>query len=67
MIREAELEEMEKKWRDQNAAIMQLPAGEAEPAIHPAAAEAALMSAQATAAAEGEIAVPPLPAPPPPP
>ena len=50
MIREAELEEMEKKWREQNAAIMAQssampaiePVGEpaaapAEPAPHPAA------------------------------
>src|SRR4249919_2855699 len=52
MIREAELEEMEKKWREQNAAIMaQTPAAEpvaapAESIPHPAAsAEAGVLSA----------------------
>ena len=49
MIREAELEEMEKKWREQNAAIMaQTPAmpAAAEPVAHPAAsAEAGMLSA----------------------
>ncbi|MEN9718055.1 MAG: twin-arginine translocase subunit TatB [Pseudomonadota bacterium] len=41
MIREAELEEMEKQWREQNAAIM---AAHPSPddAPHPASAEAAL-------------------------
>jgi sec-independent protein translocase protein TatB len=34
MIREAELEEMEKKWREQNAAIMAETAGEGVPAMH---------------------------------
>lgn len=50
MIREAELEEMEKKWREQNAAIMaQHPPGEAYivPAIAPPAGEAS--TAEATA------------------
>ncbi len=51
MIREAELEDMEKKWREQNAAIMQahpMPAPAAELAEHaptepaPASAEAAV-------------------------
>ena len=47
MIREAELEEMEKKWREQNAAIMAadpLPHSESDAgsAIAPASAEAAL-------------------------
>ncbi len=56
MIREAELEEMEKKWREQNAAIMaQNPVTSAEtppavaahePVAHPAAsAEAGVLSA----------------------
>ena len=52
MIREAELEEMEKKWREQNAAIMaQNPTTDvvtpaAEPGAHPAAsAEAGVLSA----------------------
>ncbi|MEN9683815.1 MAG: twin-arginine translocase subunit TatB [Pseudomonadota bacterium] len=41
MIREAELEEMEKQWREQNAAIMAAhPSPDAAP--HPASAEAAL-------------------------
>lgn len=43
MIREAELEEMEKKWREQNAAIMQdsPPAASAEAALLPAPEAAA--------------------------
>lgn len=42
MIREAELEDMERKWREQNEAIMKAhPAASAE-AVAPAAAEAAL-------------------------
>jgi sec-independent protein translocase protein TatB len=40
MIREAEMEEMERKWKEQNAAIM---------AAHPAADAAAGQSAEATA------------------
>ena len=40
MIREAEMEEMERKWREQNAAIMKAhPEGPADPA-QPAAASA---------------------------
>ena len=39
MIREAELEDMEKKWREQNEAIMK-----AAPAVEPASAEAALLA-----------------------
>lgn len=42
MIREAELAEMEKQWREQNEAIMK--AHPAEPATPAAAAEAALPS-----------------------
>ena len=45
MVREAELEEMERKWREQNEAIMkahpQLP-GADDMAPHPTSAEAAL-------------------------
>ena len=46
MIREAELEEMEKKWRDQNAAILNAdphpqPDYMADNAVSPASAEAA--------------------------
>ncbi len=63
MIREAELEEMEKKWRDQNAAIMQLPAGETDGTHHPASAEAALTATPAVSAAAGAASLPPLPAP----
>lgn len=40
MIREAELQEMEKQWREQNAAIM---AQHPNPAPNPASAEAALI------------------------
>ncbi len=63
MIREAELEEMEKKWRDQNEAIMQ--------AHPPAAAEAAVMhgpdpgTTPAGAAAPAEPTSPQLPLTPP--
>lgn len=44
MIREAELEEMEKKWREQNEAIMQAhpQTGDADPAPEAVSAEAAL-------------------------
>lgn len=69
MIREAELEEMEKKWRDQNAAIMQLPAGETDATVHSASAEAALANAPSVVPIEGEIpalASPVPPSPPPP-
>ena len=44
MIREAELEEMEKKWRDQNAAIMTAHPEGAE-VVHAASAEAAAETA----------------------
>ena len=59
MIREAELEEMEKKWREQNEAIMRAHPASASadpdpadpalpaPAPHPASAEAALPGASA--------------------
>ena len=47
MVREAELEEMERKWREQNEAIMQahpqLPTAD-DMAPHPTSAEAALAS-----------------------
>ena len=60
MIREAELEEMEKKWREQNAAIMaQNPTTPAvaadEPVAHPAAsAEAGALSAGVLSTEEAE-------------
>lgn len=64
MIREAELDEMEKKWREQNAAIM-----EAHPPA--AAAEAALIgidpgngAGTAPAELQGETKSPELPLPP---
>ena len=60
MIREAELAEMEEKWRAQNAAIM---AGNAEMEGPPALPEAEPGSAEAAAAKEPEL---PLGAPPPP-
>lgn len=50
MIREAELEEMEKKWREQNAAIL---------AAHPDSGPDADAQA-ATAAAEGDTSMLPL-------
>jgi sec-independent protein translocase protein TatB len=72
MIREAELEEMEKKWREQNAAIMAAtsdPAHFADPAqpaaarlAPPAPASAGESSEEAKAAAHAE---PQLPLPPP--
>jgi sec-independent protein translocase protein TatB len=48
MIREAELEEMEKKWRDQNEAVMaQYPAAPEHPELPPpASAEAAVEAAE---------------------
>ena len=57
MIREAELEDMEKKWRDQNAAIM---------ADHPPVdtAETALIGQDpGTVVAEPEVTAEPAPAP----
>lgn len=72
MVREAELEEMERKWREQNEAIMKahptLPSSE-DMAPHPTSAEAALASLEApsskpTAEARHE-AEPQLPLPPP--
>lgn len=50
MIREAELEEMERKWQEQNAAIMQ---------AHPQAGDAAATPASAPAPASAEAALPP--------
>jgi sec-independent protein translocase protein TatB len=62
MIREAELEEMERKWREQNAAIMQAhpPEAAAVPAASAEAASAQAASAQAASAeaASAEAAVP---------
>ncbi len=73
MIREAELEEMEKKWRDQNEAIMK--AAENEPSLpeqaqpEPASAEALLMppatKAEALARQAERAAEPQLPLSPP--
>jgi sec-independent protein translocase protein TatB len=64
MIREAELEEMEKKWREQNAAIMAQSAATpvadpvaapAEPTLHPAAsAEAGVSGSGLLSADEAE-------------
>lgn len=70
MIREAELEDMERKWREQNEAIMKAhPAVSEEPV--PGSAETALPppamaeEAASPAAAEREKAEPQLPLPPP--
>jgi sec-independent protein translocase protein TatB len=70
MIREAELEDMERKWREQNEAIMkEHPMAPDEPA--PGSAETALPSpvmaetAASPAAAERAKAEPQLPLPPP--
>ena len=65
MIREAELEEMEKKWREQNAAIMnadphpqplpeELPQLGTDSEIVPASAEAALAPSQPPATSKAE-------------
>jgi sec-independent protein translocase protein TatB len=62
MVREAELEEMERKWREQNEAIMkshpQLAASDpvtgADMAPHPTSAEAALATLDAPAGADEE-------------
>ena len=68
MIREAELEEMETKWREQNAAILAAhpaapePLEGPEPAVEPASAEAALTP---PVMASEESAEPQLPLPPP--
>ena len=74
MIREAELEEMEKQWQAQNQAIMSAdphprPDAESDGAIEPASAEAALppptAKAGAPAAKVSGEAEPSLPFPPP--
>lgn len=55
MIREAEMQEMEKKWRDQNEAIMK-----AHPPVPAASAEAgALVDAQADAKVRPDPQAPP--------
>ena len=70
MIREAELEEMEKKWREQNAAIMAAtsadpghyadPAPAAQlPAPDPAPSETAPEAPKAAARAEPQLPLPP--------
>ena len=62
MIREAELEEMEKKWREQNAAIMEAHPhpqhdDHAAEAIAPASAEAALPATEAKPKASARAAI----------
>ena len=75
MVREAELEEMENKWRDQNAAIMaatpqaipdwegvdgDLPApASAEAAVPPPANKAQKLAGEAVAEAEPQLPLPP--------
>lgn len=59
MIREAELEEMERKWREQNEAIMKAhpqPAADAPPA---ASAEAGAMTPDAPASPAPSPSLPP--------
>jgi sec-independent protein translocase protein TatB len=63
MIREAELEEMEKKWREQNASIMAETAGGGAPAMTGPPALPASEVAATSPATEPEL---PLGAPPPP-
>jgi sec-independent protein translocase protein TatB len=74
MIREAELEEMERKWREQNEAIMKqhpgLPAASAEAALPPsgpssAPVDPAVAADPAHGPARPEQAEPQLPLPPP--
>ena len=68
MIREAELEEMESKWKEQNAAIMNAdPQPVPEREVEPASAEAALpppaSKAEVLAREAGAVAEPTLPFP----
>lgn len=66
MIREAELEEMERTWREQNAAIMALDARPAEPRPPAATApEAPASESPAPEPAEMSADSPQLPLPPP--
>ena len=57
MVREAEMEEMEKKWREQNERIMREHPADAPPEMEPTGA--------LPAPAQGPVASPPLPPPPP--
>jgi sec-independent protein translocase protein TatB len=71
MIREAELEEMEKTWRDQNAAIMAQTAhpepvegpkvepASAEAAVPPPASKAEMMAQQAAPSHDPQLPFPP--------
>jgi len=66
MIREAELEEMEKKWREQNEAIMKASAELGPPAASAEAGAAGAIDAPTPqAAAEAKRQEPQLPLPPP--
>lgn len=69
MIREAELEEMERKWREQNDAIMKaypdVPSSERDMPPPPAAAMPEREPAAQERKAEAERAEPQLPLPPP--
>ena len=56
MIREAELEEMEKKWKEQNEAIMKANPGAAE--MHPINSETMAPILPPPAAAEAKAAAP---------
>jgi sec-independent protein translocase protein TatB len=69
MIREAELDEMEKKWREQNAAILAAhpnspPEASAESAVSALPAEIAATPADATLASPQEDVPPPSSQPP---
>jgi sec-independent protein translocase protein TatB len=68
MVREAELEEMEKKWREQNEAIMRLHPQLPADSVTPTSAEAALAELDAKPAKRPDAepnAEPQLPLPPP--
>jgi sec-independent protein translocase protein TatB len=60
MIREAELEEMEKKWRDQNAAIMAANPDVANGESSVASAEAAAAEAAVSASSDIPPTAPPI-------
>ena len=60
MIREAELEDMEKKWRAQNEAIMKAhPEGQDDPAAPPADAPPATADAAVKREPEPQLPLPP--------
>ena len=61
MIREAEMEEMEKKWAEQNASIMREHSADAAPEMEPTGAYPSRPAPAAEPAPEAEPAEPQLP------